>query len=158
MTTTQENVAVNSKINYYNTDNIGVTEDMNYTNIEWNGKSYKIGLRLEAESKWEGKQELEDIDGIKKYSDVCKANVNAYVYAPKDYDGVMIAMQKSGTSIEAIEKEIEAYNKYVSENNQANEQQVGNYKLLESKYDTNSKLSNDEFYVFRLTDLEKANQ
>ena len=53
----EKNETISGKINYYNIDDIGGTEEMNYTNINWDDKTYKIGVRTEAETKWEEKHE-----------------------------------------------------------------------------------------------------
>lgn len=152
----EKNASVNgTKINYYNTDNIGATEDMNYTNITWEDKTYRIGVRTEAESKWDGSQEVQSADGIKTYTDVCRSTITVYIYAPKEYDGLMIALYKGGTSKEAVIAEMEEYNKYLGEHTEAIEDSENHtYKLLASKYNDDTKYTKDDFCVIRASDIK----
>ena len=67
---------------------------------------------MESSSKWDGITKVNSSEGIDTYNDTNRLTINAYIYAPKDYDGLMIALNKNGTSKEIVLKQIEFNNKY----------------------------------------------
>ena len=162
----EKNISVTGNLNYHNIDN--VTDDMAYTNITWNDKEYKIGVRMESSSKWDGVTKVNSTGSIDTYNDTNRLTMIGYIYAPKDYDGLMIALNKNGTSKEMVLKQIEFNNKYneLLKDEQNNgkksdelveiEQKLNKiYKLLDTQYiDTNKRNKND-FYVIRVNEISK---
>ena len=67
---------------------------------------------MESSSKRDGITKVNSSEGIDTYNDANRLTMNAYIYAPKDYDGLMIALNKNGTSKEIVLKQIEFNNKY----------------------------------------------
>ena len=67
---------------------------------------------MESSSKWDGITKVNSSEGIDTYNDTNRLTIYAYIYAPKDYDGLMIALNKNGTSKEIVLKQIEFNNKY----------------------------------------------
>ena len=155
----EKNVSVDgSKISYYNPNNIGADDEFSYTNITWKDQTYKIGVRVEVSAKWDGVKEAEDNNGIKTYTDTCRATAGVFIYAPKDYDGLMVAINKNGTSRAAIEAEMNAYKKYLEEHKDnpesEEERQVKTYKILSSQFGDDSKHNKDEFYIMNVKDIK----
>ena len=155
----EKNVSVDgSKISYYNPNNIGADDDFSYTNITWKDKTYKIGVRIESSAKWDGVKEVEDNNGTKTYTDTCRSTGGVFIYAPKDYDGLLLAINKNGTSRAAIEAEMNAYKKYLEEHKDnpesEEERQNKTYKILSSQYGDDNKYNKDEFYYINVKDIK----
>ena len=162
----EKNVSVTGNV-YYNSIN-DEKDDMAYTNIIWNGQEYKIGVRMENSSKWDGVVRVESLGGIDTYNDTNRITMIAYIYAPKDYDGLMVALSKNGSSKEIILKQIEfnnRYNELIKEEQNKNEKskeltEMENslnklYKLLDSQYmDVKERIA-DDFYVIRVNEISK---
>ena len=95
-----------------------------------NGKTYKIGIRAETISIWDcKKQESKDT-----YTDTNKVTTTIYISAPKDYDGMMIAILKEGAT------------EFLQIN-----QEDDQHTLL--SHDGKSYSAND-FYVFAINDIK----
>jgi hypothetical protein len=154
----EKNISLDGKLNYYNTDNIGATEDMNYIDVSWNNKTYKIGVRTEGTFKWDGMKEIQRENGIRTCTDTARTTIKVFIYAPKDYDGIMGAIQKSGTSRALMEYEINEYNKFLNEHkddtSQTEQTQNKKQTLFDSKYNDDVKFTKDDFYVIRFTDIQ----
>ena len=93
-------------------------------------------------------------------------DVNSYVYAPKDYDGLMVFFMKSGTSKndylngldynKEYKELLKQYNETGEKSEKLEEIEKNNkrvYKLLEARYGANEDYKNDYFYVIRLIDI-----
>ena len=94
-----------------------------------------------------------------------------YIYAPKDYDGLMIALNKKGTSKQSILEQMELNNKYEElskealDNGEKSEELIklesklsGSTKILDTNYEyINSINTKDELYAMRVNDINKAN-
>ena len=150
----EKNVSLDNKATFYNINNLNNNEDMSFTTISWDNKEYKIGVRTEIVSKWDGVQEIGNANGIKTFADTQRATINVLVEAPKDYNGAMIALYKGGTSKERVEFIKQQYNKYIEEHKNDENYVDKTYKILENQYDENAKYGKDEFYVIRLTDVK----
>lgn len=138
----ERHVALSGKINYYDAFTEG-TEDMEFINITWDNKTYKIGVRIETSSSWDQTTKTSN-NNIDTYNTSNKVNVITYIYAPKDYDGLMLALNKNGTSIDTV------LNKIVENNKLTNE----TYKLLDSQFN-NKKNTKDDFYVIKINEIKK---
>ena len=163
----EKNVSVKGNVNY--NDIKTIEEEFAFTNITWDGKTYKIGVRNEASSSWAGIKKVEEKDGIITYTDTNKVTMTTYIYAPKDYDGLMVSLNKNGTSKDMVLKQIEfnnKYNKLLSDSQETGKKsdellEIENkinklYKLLDKREDVFTIInSKDDFYVMRVNDIKK---
>ena len=162
----EKNISITGNMNFHNIDD--VTDDMAYTNITWNDKEYKIGVRMESSSKWDGVNKVNSSQGIDTYKDINRITMTAYVYAPKDFDGLMVALNKNGTSKDIVLKQIEfndRYNELIKEeqNNKEKSTELTEmenklnklYKLLDNRYMDIKERTADDFYVIRLNKISK---
>lgn len=162
----EKNISVTGNLNYHNIGD--VTDDMAYTNITWNDKEYKIGVRMESSSKWDGVNKVNSSQGIDTYKDINRITMTAYVYAPKDFDGLMVALNKNGTSKDIVLKQIEFNNRYnelikEEQNNKEKSTELTEmenklnklYKLLDNRYMDIKERTADDFYVIRLNKISK---
>ncbi len=165
----EKNVVNNGKVSYYN-PNGNNDEDMQYTDVAWNGKTYRIGLRMESSSKWDGIIKGKSADGKDRYNDTNRVTVNAYIYAPKDYDGLMVALNKNGTSKDDVLKQIKYNNKYselLEEEKKSGtksnelieiEKELSKvYKLLDTQYKDIAERNKEDFYIIRVNEILKSN-
>ena len=162
----EKNISVTGNLNFHNI--IDVTDDMAYTNITWNDKEYKIGVRMESSSKWDGVTKVNSTGSIDTYNDTNRLTVIGYIYAPKDYDGVMVSLNKNGTSKDIVLKQIEFNNRYnelikEEQNNKEKSTELTEmenklnklYKLLDNRYMDTNKRNNNDFYVIRVNEISK---
>ena len=162
----EKNISVTGNLNFHNIND--VTDDMAYTNITWNDKEYKIGVRMESSSKWDGVTKVNSTGSIDTYNDTNRLTVIGYIYAPKDYDGVMVSLNKNGTSKDIVLKQIEfnnRYNELIKEEENKKEKsteltEMENklnklYKLLDNRYIDIKERTADDFYVIRLNEISK---
>lgn len=162
----EKNISITGNMNFHNIDD--VTDDMAYTNITWNDKEYKIDVRMESSSKWDGVNKVNSSQGIDTYKDINRITMTAYVYAPKDFDGLMVALNKNGTSKDIVLKQIEfndRYNELIKEeqNNKEKSTELTEmenklnklYKLLDNRYMDIKERTADDFYVIRLNKISK---
>ena len=162
----EKNISVTGNLNYHNIDD--VIDDMAYTNITWNDKEYKIGVRMESSSKWDGVTKVNSSQGIDTYNDTHRLTMIAYIYAPKDYDGVMVSLNKNGTSKDIVLKQIEFNNRYnelikEEENKKDKSTELNEmknklnklYKLLDGQYMDIKERTADDFYVIRVNEISK---
>ena len=153
-------------MNYHNIDD--VIDDIAYTNITWNDKEYKIGVRMESSSKWDGVAKVNSSQGIDTYNDTHRLTMIAYIYAPKDYDGVMVSLNKNGTSKDIVLKQIEFNNRYnelikEEENKKDKSTELNEmknklnklFKLLDGQYMDIKERTADDFYVIRVNEISK---
>lgn len=154
-------------INIYDDNKSNNDKEMKYTDISWDGNTYKIGVRTETNSKWEGNRIIENKENKTVYGDTSHTTTTVYVYAPKDYDGLMISILKRGSSKEEFEIQNNEYEKYLKLQKEAEETGEKSNELIEieekrekvitlfdSKYDENIKYNKDDFFVIRLTNIE----
>ena len=162
----EKNISVTGNLNFHNIND--VTDDMAYTNITWNDKEYKIGVRMESSSKWDGVTKVNSTGSIDTYNDTHRLTMLGYIYVPKDYDGVMVSLNKNGTSKDIVLKQIEfnnRYNELIKEEENKKEKsneltQMENklnkmYKLLDTQYMDTNKRNNNDFYVIRVNEISK---
>ena len=160
----EKNFSVTGNVYYHDINN--ENDDMAYTNITWNGNEYKIGVRIESSSKWDGITKVSSSEGIDTYNDTNRLTINTYIYAPKDYDGLMIALNKNGTSKEIVLKQIEFNNKYneLLKDEQNNGEKSNElveiehklnkmYKLLDEQHMDIKERNKNDFYVIRVNEI-----
>ena len=90
--------------------------DTKYTEIKWNGRTRKIGVISEDYFKgWENPIETKVSDkACNEYAKIPVSMTATYtVEAPLNYDGMMIAIKKSGATKEVFNKEINDRNEYI---------------------------------------------
>ena len=71
--------------------------NMGMTTIKWNKSEYEIGVLEEYSSKWDGNKKLSGDGDNVVYGDTSRATALFTIKVPKDYDGVMFAILKSGS-------------------------------------------------------------
>ena len=148
---------------------IGSSEaNMGMTTIKWNNNEYEIGVLEEYSSKWDGNKKLSgDGDNI-VYGDTSRSTALFTVKVPKDYDGVMIAILKSGSNEKSYRKYKVRYDKYQElledyENTgkkskeliEFEEDQFKVRSLFDSINDKNLTYTKDDYIVFRMSEIEK---
>jgi hypothetical protein len=121
---------------------------------------------MELSSKWDGVQLVGNDKNISTYTDTNRMNSIIYVYAPKGYDGIMLAINKNGSSKESVISEIEFKQKYEELIKEAEktgkksdelielEKKINSNKLLDTTY-LNKKNEKEDFYVFRADKIKK---
>ena len=152
---------------FSNIDDIGEEGYMKYIDISWDGKTYTIGVRTELQSKWDENKEVERADGFATYEDTYNATTKVFISVPKDYDGLMASIYKSGTTRASAENQSNVYNNYLNlqkeseesteksdELKEAEEMKEKVYNLFEFRYDPNITFTKDDFYVFRIKDIK----
>ena len=148
---------------------IGSSEaNMGMTTIKWNNKEYEIGVLEEYTSKWDGNKKLSgDVDNA-VYGDTSRATALFTVKVPKDYDGVMVAILKRGSSETSYGKYKERYDKYQElledykntgeKSDELIEFEKDQFKvrtILESINDKDLTYTKDDYIVFKMSDIEK---
>ena len=164
----EKNSSKNGSVNYYEIENPKV-EDMNYTEITWKDKTYLVGVKMESASKWTGLKNTSKKNNIYTYKDTNKVTTKVTIYAPTDYDGLMLSLRKKGSSKQDLLDQLEYNNEYNKLLKQAEktgkksdeliEMEYNNtkvFKLLESRYKNGKDFKNDDFYVIRINDIVKA--
>ena len=160
----EKNVSVDNTVNYY--DQSDKKEgDYVFTDIKWKNKEYKIGVRMESSMKWAGAELVNEENGIQHKKNSATTSINVFIYAPDNYDGLMLSLKNIGTTKKDYIKNLENKNKYnelLKEYNETGEkseelvkmEEDNNkvYKLLEGK--DGKKIDKKEFYVFRISDIK----
>ncbi len=149
----------------YNKNNYDISskdkKEFGYTDIKWSGNTTKVGVYTVTDEKWDGKQTVSE----NVYSDTCRKTVTYYISVPKDYDGLMLAIQKSGIDQAKFDK----YKKYQALSKEAEKSGTKSEELIKmderansirdlrnySKYD-DTEYAADDFYVFRVSDITPA--
>ena len=70
---------------------------------------YKIGVLEEYSSKWDGNKKISGDGDNAVYGDTSRSTALFTVKVPKDYDGVMVAILKSGSNEKSYGKYKERY-------------------------------------------------
>ena len=83
-------------MNYY--DIKSTDADMAFTEVTWKDKTYRIGVRAETSMKWDGINKTDNGNGTKTVNDKSTIIIEVTIYAPKEYDGLMVFFSKKGTS------------------------------------------------------------
>ena len=156
----------NNTVNYY--DVKPTEEDMAFTEVSWKDKTYRIGVKIETSMKWDGINKTDNGNGTRTVKDKSTTFIEITIYAPKEYDGLMVFFNKKGTTKQNLFNQIEYNNKYnelVKEFNETGEKSeelqemeernTRNFKLLESKVKGEPELKNDTFYVFKVSDIKE---
>lgn len=143
-------------------------DEMAITNLTVKNKKISVGfLNNEISNKWGSNiYDGKDVDG-KRYKATNKSTIVMYYKVPKDYDGMMIAINKKGTRKELWKKDYDEYVKLVSlqeetekgkkskELEKIEKEKMVVHKLLDKKDEKRKEFSKDDYYVFRVIDLFK---
>lgn len=148
---------------------IGSSEaNMGMTTIKWNNNEYEIGVLEEYSSKWDGNKKLSGDGDNAVYGDTSRSTALFTVKVPKDYDGVMVAILKSGSNEKSYGKYKERYDKYQEllkdyENTGEKSKELIEFEedqfkvrtILESINDKNLIYTKNDYIVFRMSEIEK---
>ena len=148
---------------------IGSSEaNMKMTTIEWDNNKYEIGVLEEYSAKWDGKTKLSGDGDNAVYGDTSRSTALFTIKVPKDYDGVMVAILKSGSNEKSYGKYKERYDKYQElledYNNtgkkseeliEFEEYQFKIRTILESVNDKNLTYTKDDYIVFRMSEIKQ---
>ena len=86
--------------NSVNSDAPDSDKTLKINDITWSGKTYPIGILVESESEWDGKEEIsKDI-----FTDTNRTTTTVSISAPKGYDGLMVAIFNPGLTEELFAK------------------------------------------------------
>ena len=141
---------------------------MGMTLIKWNKNEYEIGVLEEYSSKWDGNKKLSGAGDNTVYGDTSRSTALFTVKVPKDYDGVMVAILKSGSNEKSYGKYKERYDKYQEllkdyENTGKKSEELIEFEedqfkvrsLFESINDKDLTYTRDDYIVFRMSEIEK---
>ncbi|MBQ6492975.1 MAG: hypothetical protein IJI92_10715 [Erysipelotrichaceae bacterium] len=144
-------------------------DDFSYTDITWNGETYHIGVCEEFVFNWNPLPVEETEDGHVIYNDTGRTTIRYSIKTDKEYDGMMVAVLKSGTNKERSNKYTAYFNRYQELLKEADETGTKSEELLkyeersnralslfESSYDEDLVYTKDDYYVFRVSDIPKA--
>ena len=144
-------------------------KEFRYTDITFNEKTYTIGVRVEttAIKDWD---EQKNADGSISRIDNSYTVFTYFIYAPKDYDGLMVGLYKPGVSKETYNMFVE-YNKKLKElkaqadaGNPSEEykhmQEIlnGVRILNQGEFDLDTIFNLQDYYILRVNDIPKAAQ
>ncbi len=137
--------------------------DYVYNDLIWDGKKYQIGVKKEVTSYWDGSNLVDNV-----YDDTDHSIVTYNIICPKDYKGLMVGILKKGSTQESFNYNINLDNK--RKELQKQEQETGvkseelkqieqndnrTIKLRQSYNDKKFLYAKDDFYVFKVKDIEK---
>ena len=141
---------------------------MGMTLIKWNKNKYEIGVLEEYSSKWDGNKKLSGDGDNTVYGDTSRSTALFTVKVPRDYDGVMVAILKSGSNEKSYGKYKERYDKYQEllkdyENTGKKSEELIEFEedqfkvrsLFESINDKDLTYTKDDYIVFRMSEIEK---
>lgn len=143
--------------------------EMQLTDVVWNGKTTRIAQISEYTfDGWKDPEEVEDEDGYYHFKTPISATTTTKIKMPKDYDGVMIAINKNGTTKEYFDKDYEKLLKYeelqkqAEETGKKSEEQVRIendrkmvHKLIDSNDEERKDMKVEDYYVIKVSDIIK---
>ena len=148
--------------NEYNESDSADSKEMKFNEIKWNGKTIKVGLYTENTYKWNGKETVKE----NVFKDEYRETTTYHLSVPKDYTGVMVALNKNGTTKQAFEntrnyrkklsdlrKQAETDGKKSKELIEMEAKENTMTKLLESKVNS-TPYKKDDFYVFKASTIK----
>ncbi len=148
---------------------IGSSEaNMGMTTIKWDNNEYEIGVLEEYSSKWDGNKKLSGDGDNAVYGDTSRSTAVFTIKVPKDYDGVMVAILKSGSNEKSYGKYKERYDKYQEllkdyENTGEKSKELIEFEedqfkvrtIFDSINDKDLTYTKDDYIVFRMSEIEK---
>lgn len=138
-----------------------------YTDINFNGKTTRVGiLRRFMQGVWQDVKLIEETPEGNHYLAVQDSTIAIDVTIPKDYDGLMLFINKEGNDQKDAREEFEKYEKLVALQKDAQEKGVKSQELIDIENEKNQihKIidSNDEkrkdrkpedYYVIKVSDF-----
>ena len=160
----EKNVSVNSRVNYYDRSD-KIEGDYSFTNIKWKNEEYKIGVRMESSVKWSGAEVVSEENSIQTKKDLDTTSINVFIYAPANYDGLMLSLRNTGTSKKDFINNSDKKKKYDKLLSEYNETGVKSKELEEMEKESNKvyklleaadgkKIDKKDIYVFRISDIK----
>lgn len=141
---------------------VGGTDFIN-NDITWNGKKYQISVKKETSSYWDGASVVDNV-----YEDTNHETVTYYITCPKNYKGLMIGILKKGSTEESFKYNVNLNNRREElikeeketgikseELKQIEQNDNKTIKLRQSYNDKKFLYAKDDFYVFKVKDIEK---
>ena len=138
-----------------------------YTDIVWNGKTVKIGVLNKSYNNGWGQQEyLGEENGKYHYKNTTSQSITTYITMPKDYDGVLVALNKDGSTKELFEEKNDKYNRKQELIKQADETGEKSEELIKIEQDeervkklvdpndeSRKDLKAEDYYIFKTADI-----
>lgn len=109
--------------------------------IHYDDKDFNVGVYVQTITKTDKDYKAEKKDGINYYSSPVYGSVKVFIKVPKDYDGVMLAIEKDGSSKKVVYEYI---------NNTKNYDKDKLYKLIDKDDELRKEYTEDSFYVMNL--------
>ena len=147
----------------------GSYDDMKYTELTWEGKTFKVGVSVDSTSKWDGTKREEKEGGV-EYTDTCRTTDTITIRAPKDYDGLMIGILKRGSSRESFEPQYKEQQKFLALQKEAEEtgeksdelkkieeKRAKKTTIFQSSYNEDLTYTNEDYNVIRASEITKKN-
>ncbi len=133
-------------------------KEFKYTDINWSGKTTKVGVYSVINSKWDGKQTVSE----NVYSDTFRKTTTFYISVPKDYDGLMLAIQKNGVGKDQFDNymKYQTLKKEAEKTGEKSEELIKIQERMDSVRDLRNYSNYDDieypvdiFYVFKVSDI-----
>ena len=142
-------------------------EEMAITDLTFKNKKISIGrLNKELQDKWSSTIYDGKNDDGRHYKSVNKSTFIMKFKMPRNYDGILIAINKNGSNYDTWKKSYDYYRKIVSLQNDyektgkksieldnLEKENKNVYKLFDDKNEKGKDFTKDDYYVFRLIDL-----
>ena len=143
-------------------------DDFAYSEVSWDGQTYKVGIHEDVYYDSNPDPKIKEGDWY-IYKDKCITHTKAYIKTDKEFDGLMIAVLKSGIDKEREQKRTAYFARYDELVKEAEETGVKSDELLkyeekknrmlnvfESSYDDDLHYDKDDFYFIKVSDIPKA--
>ena len=143
-------------------------DDFAYSEVSWDGQTYKVGIYEETYYGSDPDPKVKE-DGWTIYKDNIVTQNKAYIKTDKEFDGLMIAVLKSGMDKERHQKKKAYFDHYEQLKKEAEETGEKSEELLryeekkermlnvfESSYDDDLHYDKDDFYFIKVSDIPKG--
>lgn len=138
-----------------------------YTKIKWNKKETKIGILEKFNiDEWKNPELLGQENGTYHYKNSTGGTVTIEITMPKDYDGIVIALNKEGTTEKFHNESKKEYNKLVELQKKAREEGKKSEELIKLEKEKNKvrkivdpkdekrkEYKIDDYYYIKVSDI-----
>ena len=145
-------------------------EDYQWTDVVWNGKTIKVGeVSHFTFDGWKDKEAVADDETYYHYKTPISATTVLSIKIPKDYDGVMIALNKNGATkkdfdedikiiekTKALKKQAEESGEKSEELKQIEESNKKVHKLIDQNDEKRKDMKPEDYYIIRINDMFKG--
>ena len=133
-------------------------EDFKFITINWNDKEYKIGVNEQITAGVEKDPGTADkVDGKDHFVSPLAEYAQIAIMIPKDYDGIMIAIDKEGCSKETVlkarEDAIKKKEETETEGEEAKETEEIVHKLIDIEDESRNGYTAERFYILNVSRL-----